>query len=170
MKFLKAMKAQGKELQSKYAQYCILDRIVPSLISISKSIYRLCRNMMSPRATLATDSLNALRMMVSHIPPTSSANRSRRELREFLREALTTEQICSIVDLNRMINEALIESHVAMKAAQETSVSENASSTFFSASPSGSFRPYEKLLWYVLTESNGVSVFVCQPHSAFVGT
>lgn len=124
---------------------------------------------MSPRATLATDSLNALRMMVSYVPVTSSTTRSRRELRELFRETLTTEQICSVVDLNRMINEALIESHLAMKAAQKTSVGEDASSTFFSASHSGSFRPYEKLLWYVLTERNSVSIFVCQAHSSFVG-
>ena len=122
---------------------------------------------MSPRATLATDSLNALRMMVSHVPVTSSTTRSRRELRELFRETLTTEQICSVVDLNRMINEALIESHLAMKAAQKTSVGEDASSTFFSASHSGSFRPYEKLLWYVLTERNGVSTF-CLSSSLFI--
>lgn len=125
-----------------------------------------CRNMKSARAGLATDSLNAIRMMLTHIPATSSASHSRRELREFFRETLTTDHICGIVDLNRMINEALMESHVAMKAAQKKPVGDDATSTFFSASQSGNFRPYEKLVWYVLTSKPVLPYFV-SPYSPF---
>lgn len=104
--------------------------------------------MKSARAGLATDSLNAMRMMLSHIPATSSTSHSRRELREFFRETLTKYHICGVVDLNRMLNEALIESHIANKATQKTLVGDDPASTFFAASQSGTFRPYEKLLWY----------------------
>lgn len=127
--------------------------------------------MKSARAGLATDSLNAMRMMLSHIPATSSASHPRRELREFFRETLSTDHVCSIVDLNQMIIEALVESHVAMKAAQKKPEGDVAASTFFSASQSGNFRPYEKLLWYVSHATCSLSFrsFACSPFRPFIG-
>ena len=107
--------------------------------------------MKSARAGLAADALNALCMLLLHVPATSSASHPRRELRGYLRETLTTEHICGVVDLNWMINEALIESHLASKA-QKTATGDSAALSFFSASQSGDFRPYEKILWYVRRE------------------
>lgn len=106
-----------------------------------------CRSMKSARAGLAADALNALRMLLMRIPATSSASHSRHELRDYLRETLTTDHVCSVVDLSRMINEALMESHLASKSQKKAS-GDSAASSFFSASHSGDFRPYEKLLWY----------------------
>lgn len=102
--------------------------------------------MKSPRAGLASDALTALKMFLSIVPPSSSASHARRELRVYLRDTLTTEHVCSVVDLSRMINEALLESHLASKA-QKNASRDGATTSFFSASHSNDFRPYEKLLW-----------------------
>jgi len=102
--------------------------------------------MKSARAGLAADALNSLRMLLVQIPVASSASHSRRELRNFLRETITTEHVCGVVGLNQMINDALMESYLASKA-QKAASGDSAASSFFSASHSGDFRPYEKLLW-----------------------
>jgi hypothetical protein len=80
------------------------------------------------------------------IPASSSASHSRRELRNYLRETLTTEHICNVVDLNGMINEALMESRLASEAQKKASA-DGASAAFFSVAHSNDFRPYERLLW-----------------------
>lgn len=103
--------------------------------------------MKAPRAGLATDALNALRMFLAHIPSSSSASHARRELRNYLRETLTTDHICSVVDLNRMVDVALLESHLAWKERKTKESEDDGTQSFFSASHSNDFRPFEKLLW-----------------------
>jgi hypothetical protein len=103
------------------------------------------RSIKSARAGLATDALNILRILIHKTPATTSGSLARRELRNYLRESLTTDHICSVVDLNRMITNALMESQLASKVQKKAS-DDNAISAFFSEH-SGDYRHFEKLLW-----------------------
>ena len=103
--------------------------------------------MKSIRAGLATDSLNALRMLLLPARVGAPANSARRELRRYIRETLTTEHVCSIVDLSRMLGEALIDSHVAHKKALDENATSGGTSTFFTASHPGGYRHFERMLW-----------------------
>lgn len=105
------------------------------------------RSIKSARAGLATDALNILQMLIHKMPATTSGSLARRELRNYFRESLTTDHICNVVDLNRMITIALSESHLASKVQKKAS-DDNAILAFFHFSDhSGDYRLYEKLLW-----------------------
>ena len=86
--------------------------------------------MKSAGAGLAADALNALNVLLLHVPATRHPPR---ELRGYLREALATEHTCGVVEMNCMINEALIEPHLAAKS-QKTATGVSAALLFFSAS------------------------------------
>jgi hypothetical protein len=79
------------------------------------------------------------------MPATTSANLASRELRNYLRESLKSDHVCSVVDLSRMITDALMESHLASKVQTKASGS-SATSAFFSEH-SGDYRHFERLLW-----------------------
>lgn len=79
------------------------------------------------------------------MPSSTSDNLASRELRNYLRESLTTDHICSVVNLNRMITDALMESHLASKV-EKKAAGDSANSAFFSKH-SGDYRHFEILLW-----------------------
>jgi hypothetical protein len=79
------------------------------------------------------------------MPSSTSDNLASRELRTYLRESLTTDHVCSVVDVSQMITDALMESHLASKLEKKASVG-SVSSAFFSKH-SGDYRHVEILLW-----------------------
>lgn len=73
--------------------------------------------MESTRSGLASDALTTLRLLVEQMPSTSSASTARRDLRDFLRETMSTDHVCGVVELNELIGYVLMDASMEWRMA-----------------------------------------------------
>lgn len=100
--------------------------------------------MKSTRSGLATDALTTMRLIVEQIPSTSSASTAHRDLRDFLRETMSTDHVCGVVELNELIGYVLMEASTAWLAKKKAP---GESGNAILDTHCGDYFHYERQLW-----------------------